>query len=575
MKHGSNLRTFVRFSRKDASWFYLAFLLMALTLAFDLSRPFLLKLALGDMGKGDAPALKIHCLIFLVLLIAEYLSRSSYSFLVSQALLKTINRIRVDVFSRTLSFKQSFFDKEPVGRLLTRIVNDTESLSETLRAGVATLAVDLLTVVGVLGIMFRLELKLAPVILLALPLVVVVVRFSGIQLKKNYLKIRKKLAKSNALMAEGITGVEVLQLFHSEESYFRRFKDTNYEYRQATIWNNVYDISLYAFIDTVAAVVTAATLYWAFGMQFGWIQVSSVIVYISLIERVFVPIRDMSNKFTTLQQAFAAMDRIFYLLRIDRQMNHGRQPVSSGSLDVEYDSVSFSYSSEGKPIISDISFKVESGKVLALVGKTGSGKSTIGKLLTRSYEPFEGSIKVGGTDIRQLDTFSLRQRISVVHQDFEVFPGTLRDNITMFQDVVSDQQIHQVIKLVKADSLLQTLPGGLDFRVKENGSNLSSGQLQLIIFARALVFDSPIILMDEATASVDSLTEAWIQEAVLAIMACKTVIIVAHRLSTIEHADEILVLDAGRIVERGSYTKLLEKKGIFFDLVQSAGNQIS
>jgi len=570
MANRSNLKIFLDFTKKDKSLFYGAFALMALTLVFDLSRPFLLKLALTDVGEGLAEELKRHSLIFLGLLIAEYFCRSSFTFLVSRALLKTIHRIRVTVFSQVISFKMAFFDKEPVGRLLTRTVNDAESLSETLRAGIATLVVDFLTILGVLWVMFQLELRLAPIILITMPIVVIVVRYSGKQLKKNYIKIRKKLAKSNALMAEGITGVEVLQMFHGEDAYYERFKDTNLGYRQATIWNNIYDISLYAFIDTVAAVVTAAVLYWAFNKQFGWIEVSSVIVYISLVERIFVPIRDMSNKFTTLQQALAAMDRIFSLLRKTNTIKMGGTPIHGDRLSIEYKNVTFSYSQDTDDVISDINFTVQPGKVLALVGRTGSGKSTIGKLLTRSYEPYTGDIFVGGVEIRDSDHHLLRQKISVVHQDIEVFPGTLRDNIAMFSSDVSDEKILTAVRMVKAEGLLEALPGGLDFMVKENGENLSTGQLQLVIFARALAFDAPIILMDEATASVDSVTEAWIQEAILAVMECKTVVIVAHRLSTIAHADEILVLELGRIVERGTFNELESKKEAFYDLIQAA-----
>jgi len=569
VKQESNWKLFRTFAAPDRNRFFLGGILMGCSLVFDLSRPFILKWALSDIGAGDLPELRTHSLIFLGLLVGEYICISLFTYLISTGLLKTIHRIRSAVFEHVIHLKMAFFDRQPVGQLLTRTVNDAESLAETLRSGIATFFVDILTIFGVLWVMFRLELRLAPIMLITLPIVVLVVRFSGIQLKKNFLKIRKKLARANALMAEGITGVEVLQSFHGEEAYYQRFKGTNREYRQATIWNNVYDISLYAFIDTIAAFVTAAILYWAFNIEFGWVEVSSVIVFLSLIERVFVPIRDLSNKFTTLQQAIAAMDRIFALLRRNDTIPNGTKPIEGDRLHVAFDEVTFRYSQDTEPVISGIQFKVEPGQVLALVGRTGSGKSTIGKLLNRSYEPYEGEIRVGGVELRDCDYHSLRRKIAVVHQDVEVFPGSLRQNITLFRDDISTEAIMQAIRLVKAEDFLNSLEGGLEFQVRENGDNLSAGQLQLIIFARALVLDAPIILMDEATASVDSVTEAWIQEAILAILSCKTVLIVAHRLSTIAHADEILVLDKGKIVERGTYQNLKEHQGLFAEFLEA------
>ena len=564
----SNSRLFMGFAEPDKKLFIFSFVLMGLSLCFDLSRPFILKLALTDVGNSDLQALRNHAWIFLGLLIAQYFSLSLFTFLVSSGLLKMIHRIRTAVFKQVINFKRAFFDSAPVGQLLTRTINDSESLTETLRSGIATLLVDLLTIVGVLWVMFRLEFRLAPIMFVALPVVVLAVRFIGSQLKKNYLKIRKKLSVANGLMAEGITGVEVLQMFNGEKDYFEKFKTTNREYRQATIWNNVYDISLYAFIDTVAALVTAAVLYWAFHLEFGWVEVSSVIVFLSLIERIFVPIRDLSNKFTTLQQAIAAMDRIFSVLRKSEVITNGDDLVYGDQLHIEFKDVSFSYSKETEKVISGINFKVKPGQVLALVGRTGSGKSTIGKLLTRTYEPYQGEILVNGKEIRTCNYHSLREKIAVVHQDIEVFPGSLRDNITLFRPGIGDEQILNAISMVKAEGFLDSFEGGLDFLVRENGENLSTGQLQLIIFARALAQNAPIILMDEATSSVDSVTEAWIQDAILTILECKTVIIVAHRLSTIAHADEILVLEHGRILERGTFQELKEKKGLFFEFLQ-------
>lgn len=570
----SLLTGFWQFCLADRRRYYMSFVLMAFTLIFDLARPFILKDALDAIEGRDLTGLETLAMTFLALVLLEYVTRSSFNYLLSIAFLRTINRIRETVFAHVIRLRLAVFDREPVGRLMTRTINDTESLGETLRAGIATIVVDILTVVGVLFVMWRLEMRLGPVMAITVPIVVFTVRYCGRQLRKRYLDVRVALAKANGVMAEGINGVEVVQLFQQQEPTAGQFADINREYRQSAIWSNVYDASLYAIIDAISAFSVALILFWAHGEILGPIELSVIIVYINLVDRIYVPIRDLSSKFTVIQQALAALQRIFELLKDEKQPPQGSMTRFEGSPRVALENVSFRYSEDNPWVLKDISFAVEPGQTLALVGQTGSGKSTIGKLLTRAYDGYQGGVFLGDHELGELSHHAVRSSIAVVHQDFEIFPGTIRENIRMFNDGIGDDRIMQAIRLVKAEHMIEQLEGGLDYHLQDGGGNLSVGQLQLIVFARALAHPAPILIMDEATASVDSLTEAWIQEALREIFAAKTVIVVAHRLSTIKSADQILVLRDGVIMQRGSHDELMsDEHGAYAELVRAAQEQ--
>ncbi|MCB1050453.1 MAG: ABC transporter ATP-binding protein [Acidobacteria bacterium] len=558
---------------EDRPRYYLSFVLMGLTLLFDLGRPFILKNALDHAGSGLLDRLKVDALIFLGLVLLEYLARSGFNYLLSIAFLKTITRIRQAVFDHVIYLRQAFFEREPVGKLLTRTVNDAESLGETLRSGIATIFVDILTILGLLIIMFQLELRLAPVVILTIPLVLITVRWSGVKLKAKYLEIRILLAKANGFMAEGLNGVEILQLFQHEQESNRAFRKINRDYNMTTITSNIYDASLYAIVDGIAILTTAAVIYWCYASVLGPIEISSLIVFINLIDRIYVPIRDLSGKFTIIQQAIAALDRIFELFQTPHVTASGAHQIQEDQVHIAFRDVQFQYQASGRPVVQNIFFEIHPGQVVALVGQTGSGKSTLTKLLTKTYDGYQGEILINGHELKDLNTFSLRQKLAVVHQDFHLFPGSLRENIRLFNTEISDSDLLETIHLIHAGPLLEQLEGGLDFELREDGANLSTGQRQLIVFARALVHQAPVLIMDEATSSVDSKTEAWIQDALHEIYANRTVLVIAHRLSTIQEADLILVLQDGQIIERGTHSELLERSGIYAELARSVAHE--
>lgn len=558
------VRQFWSYARHDKTTYVISFALMFLTLGSELARPLVLEQGVSHIDTGNWDALKMMAWLYLSIAIADYALRGTFTFLVSVAFLRTINRIRNALFHHVLHMRMAFFDRQPIGSLLTRTINDCEALGETLRAGISTILVDILTVVVVFGVLLHLDLGLSTVVIVAAPLVWLTVRWVGTKLREKFLEVRRTLADSNGTMAEGIAGVEVLQLFRKQTFAKDQFTETNKKYRRATIISNVYDASLYAIIDGIAALTTAAILYVALGIRFEARDIAALIVFLNIVDRIFVPIRDLSGKFATIQQALAALQRIFGLLNRQEHLPHGEVQLAGDRLNIAFQGVDFRYAEDGPQVLKDISFSVKSGQVVALVGETGSGKSTIGKLLTRSYDGYNGTIHVGDHELSELNYHSLRSKVAVVHQDVELFPGTLRDNITMFAPEIDDEKVMWAISLVKAEHMVAQLRGGLDFRVKEDGSNLSAGQSQLVVFARALAHDAPVVLMDEATASVDSVTEAWIQEAIMQIFKHKTVLIVAHRLSTIAAADNILVLKNGRVLEQGSHQTLCQIEGGYY-----------
>ncbi len=554
--------------------------LMLLCVCFDLIRPILLKISLDKISANDIVHLRYAAYFFLLALILEYFCKVGFDYVISYGFSLTIQRIRIALFQHVINFKMAYWDQQQMGSMLTRVVNDTDALREFLNTGLITIIIDVLTIIGVFGVMLHLDWGLSPIILISFPIVMLVVRWLGKKLQQQYFATRATMAHANAYLAESIQGVEILQIFQQREYAQSQYEKINQEYRSQTIWLNTYDAALYAFVDCACFIVIAILLYLGFGLRFSITQVTTMMVYMNLIERIFIPIRDFSGKLAMIQQAIVALDRVFSLLNQKHNISEIALKTEEIRLSKKenihfpilfFKDVSFAYRPDSPQILHNINLKIDLGQTIALVGPTGSGKSTIAKIILRIYDGYTGNIFFQGKELRNWNTNDLRQHIAIIPQDVSIFPGTLRENITLFRPNISDEKIYQAIKIVQAQPFLANLTEGLDFFVKENGSNLSVGQLQLIAFARALVLDTNLIVMDEATSYMDSVTEAWIHLAISQILQYKTVLIIAHRLATIAQADQIFVIQSGEITQSGTSKQLLEDThGYYYNWYQKS-----
>lgn len=563
----SDLQMFRRFAgfMKPELGLYLGSMALApISAAMLVVQPWLLQQAIDNhIRVGDVEGVQSIAWWYLAAIVIGLVAQTGYQLLLSYGAMRTITRVRVEVYRHTVSLAQSFFDRTPTGRLLTRATNDVEALGETLTAGAVTLFLDILQVIGVLTAMFLLDARLTLVLLLGGPPLAFLIDQLRRQLRKLYLIVRTSLADLNAYLSERLEGIEVVQLYRDEQRSLEGFQSKLDTYTRATIRTNIFDASMYALVDGVTSIAMALMLWYGGGGLFETtLSAGLLAAFIEYVARLFRPIQEFSQKVAVLQRASAAMVKIFGLLDEVEHIEQGDAELGPASgIDVE--GVRFAYG-DGPLILKGIDLRVAPGAVVALVGRTGSGKTTLGKILTRAYQGYEGSIRIDGTEVRDLPTAVVRKTIGAVQQDVQLFPGDVRFNLALGADI-PDADLDRAISVVGADDIVERL-GGLDGVIEESGRNLSAGEAQLLSFARTMAHDAPIVILDEATASVDSLTEARIQQATNALLAAKTTVVIAHRLSTIVHADEILVLDAGEVVERGTHRELIDQGGRYAHL---------
>jgi len=548
--------------RPHLLWFVIAMLLAPVSAGLSILQPYLLKVALDDyIQVGDLAGTRWVAMGFLAAVILAWFAEAAYLYVLSLGAIRTITGLRSAVYRHTVGLALSFFDRQPKGRLLTRVTSDIEALGETLTAGAVTIVLDVLNVSGVLVAMFLLDPWLTGVMLLVSPIILVVVEVLRRILRRLYLEVRTSLSELNAFTTERINGVEIVQLYNDQHRSRRMYDARLMRYRDATIRTNVYDASLYAIIDGLSAITVALMLwYGSGGVLDGTLTAGLLAAFIAYIDRLFRPIQEFSAKVAIFQRATTAMEKIFGLLDVDEVIEHGhiRLPDARGELVVR--DLGFAYG-DGPPILRGVSLELNPGEVVAVVGRTGSGKTTLGRVLTRAYQGYTGSVALDGHELSQVDLHDVRRTVGSVLQDVQLFPGDVRLNLSMGADV-PDERLLEAVRLARAEPVVERL-GGLDGRISHKGGNLSVGEAQLLSFARTLVFDPPVVIMDEATANVDSLTEARIQAATEAILARKTVLVIAHRLSTIVGADRICVMDAGRVVEIGSHAELINRGGAY------------
>lgn len=558
------------YARPYKKQFYLLTFLTIMVAALTPLTPFLIQQTIDNyVAKNDFKGLIYMIGLLFGVLIVQAIIQYFHTYLSGWLGQFVIRDIRIKLFNHLTKLRLKFYDNTPIGRLVTRAVSDIETLANVFNQGVAAIISDLLQIFTILGIMFFLNWKLTLIVLATLPLLIVSTYIFKEKIKVAFNLVRNAVANLNSFVQEHITGMAIVQIFNSEAKEYERFKEINREHRQANIKSVLY----YSIYFPVAEVIQALGIglvvwYGARGIIVNDLNVSFgiLVAFIMFIGMFFRPVRLLADRFNTLQMGIVSSSRIFNLLESQEHItNEGTYKPKNMQGEVIFDKVWFAYNDDDY-VLKDISFEVKAGETIALVGATGAGKSSIINLLSRFYDINKGEILIDGTPIKEYELTTLRENIGVVLQDVFLFSDTISQNINLGNENIDPQKILEAADLVGARSFIDRLPGGIEYNVMERGATLSVGQRQLISFVRAMVYDPKIIVLDEATSSVDTETEELIQGAIEKLMKDRTSIVIAHRLSTIQKADKILVLDKGEIKERGTHDELLAMDGYYTQL---------
>src|SRR5262247_2854021 len=516
--------------------FWMAMLLLPLQQAFGLAQPYLMKIGIDQYIAGrDLRGLQGVGLLFLAAVVGETVTLFFHYYLSMLVAQRCLSDLRVAVFSHVQKLPMSYFDRNPVGRLVTRMTTDVDVLQEMFSSGVMTLISDFIMVFWIVGVMFYLDVGLALVSLALIPPMALAINFFRVKARRTYRQIRERIARINAYLGEAISGMTVIQLFAREEKSYREFEALNADHRDAYHLSNLYEALLYSMVEAAGAVSIGLLLWYGGGeVLHGVIGIGTLVAFKEYIHRFFVPLRDFSQKYAVMQSAMSSAERIFQLLDTPVTIESPKNALIPKPFrgEVIFENVWFHYKQDD-PVLKGVSFRIERGEKVAVVGATGSGKTTTIKLLNRFYDIQKGSIKVGGVDVREWDLSALRRHIGVVLQDVFLFSGDVRANLALGDASVPLERIEKAAKAANADSFIRQLPDGYQAQVRERGSNFSGGQRQLLSLARVLVFQPEILVMDEATSSVDTETELLIQDALDKVMKDRTCLVIAHRLSTI------------------------------------------
>jgi len=575
------LRRFWRFARPSRGWIAAGAAAMPVVAAATALRPLVAKHAIDtDLPSGDAAALGATVLGFVAIVFVEFGAQALQVYALQRAGHATVARLRRHVFEHVLRLPARYFDRVPVGTLLSRTTSDVEALSETLSFGVFTILTDLAVIVSIVAAMFALDARLAAITLALAPALVVIVRVFSAALRKLQLETRRAQGVATGFLAERLAGAEIVKVFDRADDTVGAYETLGRRYLRATQRANVYDALLYAVMDGIAALAIAILVFAAAPdvAAGAGISVGLLYAFVDYLQRIFVPIREFSGKLATIQRAAASLERIYGLLDEPAEdaapaavPASSEDPLAGFRGGVRAEGLRFSYGDE--PVLCGVDLAIEPGQVVAVVGRTGSGKSTLARLLVRLYDGYEGSLSLcterGPVQVRDVPPALLRRRVAMVPQDVFLFDESFAFNVALGPvDDTMRRRIERALEAVGASDLVARR-GGLDAPVGERGERLSAGEKQLIAFARVLVRSPDLVILDEATASVDSLTEARVQRAMERVFAGRTVLVIAHRLSTVQKADLICVFDRGRIVERGTHAQLLTAGGVYARLVAS------
>lgn len=565
------MRRLLRYLRPYQVTVVISVALLLVIAGLQLVGPYLTKVAIDRyIAFKNLSGLAKIAVLYLAVLVFQFTVRYIQTYMMQLMGQKAMYDLRMQLFSHLQKMSLSFFDKNPVGRLMTRLTSDVQVLNQMFTEGVVAIFGDIFILIGIVAVMLAVNYRLALVTFVTLPLLILATAVFRKKVREVYRLVRTRTARLNAFMQEHISGMAVIQLFAQERKILNDFDDVNSSLRQAYLKTVFYYAIFFPVVEVIGAVSLGLIIwYGGGGVLAGSISFGVLVAFIQYAEMFYHPIRDLSEKYNILQSAMASSERIFGLLDTKPSILPPERSVKLETLrgEIEFREVHFAYN-QGEPVLEGVSFKIQPGERVAFVGATGAGKSSIISLLCRFYEYQKGQILIDGKDLRRIDPQELRAQMALVLQDVFLFSGDILANIRLGSEEISLEKVKEVSEYVNADQFISCLPEGYGAPVGERGSNLSVGQKQLLAFARALVFDPRILILDEATSSVDTETELLIREAVGKLIRGRTSLIIAHRLSTIQDCDKIIVIHKGKVREEGTHRELLKKRGIYYRLYQ-------
>ncbi|SKD07599.1 ATP-binding cassette, subfamily B [Chitinophaga ginsengisegetis] len=564
----SLLRRIFSFAAPYKRSFYISMILTVVLAAISPLRPYLIQVTVDKYIAGQLMQMLILVTVVQIgLLLLETVVRFYFSYLTNWLGQSVVKDLRVTVYKKIVHLNLAFFDKTPIGTLTTRTINDIEAINDVFSEGIISIVADLLMIIAILGVMFMEDWRLTLISLSPFPILIFATYIFKESVNKSFYRVRNAVSALNAFVQEHLTGMVVVQAFTAEKREFARFKHINREHRKANI-DAIFAYSVFfPVVEIILAISLGLMVWWGANKVLNYEVTQGVMIaFIMYLNMLFRPLRMLADKFNTLQMGMVASERVFKVLdNQDYIPDRGRQSAEKMKGAITFDNVSFAYIDD-RYVLKNISFHANPGDTVAIVGHTGSGKTTIISILNRLYEIQKGSIRIDDIELPAYSLESLRSKIGVVLQDVFLFAGSIYDNITLHNSNISRAKVEEASRLIGIHDFIMQLPGGYDYQVMERGSTLSLGQRQLISFVRALLYDPAILVLDEATSSVDTESEMMIQQAIDKLIADRTAIIIAHRLSTISKADKIIVLDKGEIKEMGTHEELLKQEGFYFKL---------